>query len=315
MRAAVEEVVRFALEFWRSGVVGLGWEGGQWEVLPTVSSLASDCVQLGIFGPRADGTVEGAAVFVQVPTSVGKPRIKGVYTSPDSDDSSLPSFMLAPLIKYVWCRLFWPGPRDTELWAKSQVAIYFLQREWSRSDEDEAWAWQECLEPLFRSSKPGKQALEEGTIGFPILRSIVSHYINPVRPGQFQAYIRSIVRRTKIRSLKVRRAEISRATGTSEELVNRERFSAFVRQRRRRGYPGIKRWRGRLSASERVWTKLAQEWKAGRERALNVKVLAAMMVREGHKEASALRQARRWLRGEKSLERARARLEVWRKRR
>jgi len=314
MKAAIEEVVGFALDFWRSGLVRPVWEQGEWEIFPTISSMAVDCIQLAISGPRIDGTVEGAAVFVQVPTSKGIPKIKGAYTSPDSDDRSLPSFMLAPLIKYVWCRLFWPGPRDTELWAKSQVAIYFLQREWSRSEEDEAWVWQGCLEPLFRSSKPGRQALEEGTIGFPILRSVVSHYINPVRPGQFQAYIRSIVRRAKIRSFKVRRAENSRAGETSEELLKQERFSAFVRQRRRRGYPGIKRWKGRLSASEHVWTKLAQEWKAVRERALNVKVLAAMMVREGHNEASALRQARRWLREEISPERARARFEAWHQR-
>ena len=107
------------------------------------------------------------------------------------------------LIKNAHCWLFWPGEGHTLAWTKAQIGVWALQRPWIRSPEDEAWVWTDCLVPVLSLSKAGRQALDEdGSLGYEFQLALLRNYVNPLRPGGFQRYIRQTVNRVAARQSK-----------------------------------------------------------------------------------------------------------------
>jgi len=312
MKAAIQAIVSVALEFWESGCAGPSWNEGQWQVHP-LSPADEEGLQIAVFGPTASGQIDRADLYVYRKECLGEPRQHDPLIS-EVLISSMPTKWKSALIQHARCKLFWPGPRDTALWANAQVALYFLQRGWLISEDTEAWTWSECIEPLFKLSRPGRQALEEGSLGFETLQRIVRNYVNPMRPGDFRSYIRSIVKRSRVDSFKSRRAELSNPTETLQSLRNREQFFAFVRQRRQRGYPGVILRQGRLHATAETWETLVHEWIASNGRRGFVKAVTSKMVDAGAAEQSAQRQVRRWIKQSGSHTGALKLLADWQKR-
>jgi hypothetical protein len=148
-------------------------------------------------------------------------------------------------------------------------------------------------------------------VGFEHFGAMINNYINPLHPGGFRAYIRGLARRTRIDRFKKKRAEYSEIQGTSRELRDREQFLAFVRQRRKRGYPGVVVKNGRLFATMETAQRLRAEWEESRLRRRTVDLIAAAMVRRGAERLSAKRQARRWIRQAGSLKGTKQLLDRW----
>jgi hypothetical protein len=307
MQGAIEAVTALALEFWRSGLPGPGWKDGAWGVRPVSDSDSKD-LQIAVLGPTVGGGRARADTFV-----VARDAIRAVPLEELSgvQAARMPTRWKGALIRHAQCRLFWPGPEHPELWAKAQVALYFLQREWLRDPDTRSWAWNECVAPVLRVSKSGRDALGEGVVGFEHFGAMINNYINPLHPGGFRSYVRGLVRRTRVDRFKKKRAEFSEIQGTSRELKDREQFLAFVRQRRKRGYPGVIVKNGRLFATTETAQRLGTEWKISRLRRGAVDLIAAAMVKRGAERLSAKRQARRWLRQAGSLKGAKQLLDRW----
>lgn len=312
MKAAIQAIVSVALEFWESGCAGPSWNDGHWQVQP-LTPTAEEGLQIAVLGPTASGQIRREDLYVYRKECLGEPRQHDPLIS-EVSISRMPTKWKAALIQHARCKLFWPGPRHTELWAHGQVALYFLQRGWLLPDDTTAWTWSECFEPLFNISRDGRQALEDGSFGFEMLGRMVRNYVNPLRPGEFQSYIRGTVRRSKVDAFKVRRAESSEIAGTPRSLRNREQFFAFVRQRRQRGYSGVVLRQGRLHATAETWGNLVDEWTSSNHRRAFVKAVTAKMVDAGAAEQSAQRHVRRWLKQSGSRAAVLKLLGAWQKR-
>ena len=184
-----------------------------------------------------------------------------------------------------------------------------LQRPWVRTEGDEAWVWNDCLDPVIRLSKAGRVALEEGLLGYDLQAPLLGNYVNPIRPGGFQAYIRRILLRAVDRRKK--------QTISSEAQSERERLLAFIRQRYHRGHLGIvKNREGRLCAvNEAIQDELLTEFYTFSARQAFVSELSAKMVEAGAVEESARRQVRRWLGETGSAQATHDRFLAWKERR
>jgi hypothetical protein len=315
MKEPIEQVVALAKRFWAtdSHVEALDrWEKGLWLVDP-LGLRDEGCLQIAVLGPNTSGTQVRADIFVYPRESIGDSKGNGPIDTGGSL-SRIPTKLKGIMVGYANCKLFWPGPHDSHRWTRGQLGVYFLQRGWAQSDDASTWVWEECVVPLFKSSKAGREALASGVIGYERLGTMVRTYVNPSRPGSFRAYIRATIKRAALATYKARQAEVSESLGTAMTLRDRDSFFAFLRQRRSRGQLGVILYRGRLTATQEVLSALLEEWIAARRRRRIVRGLAARMVQAGANEESARRQVRRW-RNEAGTERdAIAHFERWRKR-
>ncbi len=313
MKNAIEAVVRAALRFWRTGEAEPHWKEEEWDVCP-ISTAREDGLRIAVLGP-IDGANRSRADLVVCPQRFAPAlQVEGDLADGEPSIERIPGKIKGVLVKFAHSRLIWPGPRQTEAWAKGQVALYFLQREWVRSQETEGWVWEECLAPLIRSLRGGKQALEDGSIGFETLKSVVANYVNPLRGGGFKAYVRAIIRRTQTVAWKRKTAEIGHAMEEGRSTLNHQRFRAFVRQRRRRGQDGVVVRKGRIAATTEMWTKLSEEWVSQAKRRDLGRALVLLMVQNGAKLGSAQRQVRRWFEKTNSAKAVFEKAKAWRPR-
>ena len=311
MKNAVNEALHFAMEFWRLDSVRPIWEQGGWSLHPLTPIMGSQ-LQIAVLGPATGGKGSRADVFAYRP-KYSPPPIKDdlMQILEENFFVSMSSETKRGLAKYTNCKLFWPGTRHTELWARAQLAIFFLQRDWVRSQDDESWIWEQCICPIFRLSRAGERALCDGSLGYEVLQTIVTNYVNPRRQNSFRSYMRTIANRIQMKSHKRVVAEESRENNAPDLVREGERFLAFARQRRHRGSGPIQRKAGRLVASKEDWTKLFKEWKKLRSRRAFVEALDSRMVQAGAKESSGRRQIRRWLRQADSQDGVIARFQTW----
>src|SRR5882724_7670386 len=347
MREAIEHVVKLALEHWKSGTVGEAWKEGLWEVTPEQTWSVSWIARYGADRPRTrrEGetgqwqsrftTARGLSISVQGPKrnidAVGSPDegssgltypvdlYPRAYVPRSLDEAEQDRLRhdraqdrLLPRVMPFSCTLYWPGPRHAAEWIRAQLSIWFLQREWVCTEEDEARVWAECLCPVFYLWKTGREGVRKGLVGPDTLSVVVKRYVNPSWPGGFQSYMVTLVKRAMIHQFKTKKASESDDTSdASLRQRKRERYMAFGRQRYQRGQVRMVKIRGRLHIYPDVGDKLQSEWNAIQARRLFVRAVAARMVQRGALEESAKRQIRRWLRETGSKKGALERVRAW----
>jgi hypothetical protein len=307
MKDAVDFVVAVAMAHWSGGDYPQGFDSDAWYVQLTRIEGSDDitCIVVGhgTDGGRVQSNVNVHAKGHVVPNETAEQRELGEIIRSRATIKSV-------VIKYAHCSLYAPAGKYAEGWARAQVGLWFLQRDWRRSEEDEAWVWTDCLCPVLKMIPAGRRALEDAELGYELQLAFLKNYMNPHRPGGFQAYVRTTIRRIAGRRSKAERAE-HRDPLDMENPFKSEAFRAFIRQRKRRGHPGIGVHESQIVGTREAVESLQLEYAhiIGRKRF--VKDAARLMERRGAECRSAERQVRRWLRDEGGPEGATKRLNAW----
>jgi hypothetical protein len=310
MRDAVERVVAVAAAHWTGTEFPAPYESDDWIVALTEVEGSDDvtCIILGrdAEGRRVQANVNVHAKGHVVPQQTAEQRELGEIVRSRASIKSV-------VIKYAHCSLYAPAGKSAEAWARAQVGLWFLQRAWLFSEEDKAWVWTDCLCPVLKLIPAGRRALDNADLGYELQLAFLKNYMNPHRAGGFQSYVRTTIQRVAGRRSKAEQAERHDPLDP-ENPFKSEAFAAFVRQRKRRGHPGLGIKDGRIVGSRAAIEALQTEYAHIVGRKMFINDAASLMERHGAERESAERQVRRWLRAG-GPDGARVRLQNWTRKR
>ena len=305
MRPQIKKTVGLALDFWETGDAHATGDWDGW-VASVGRSEGHKEIFVNFAAPSSEGDLAVGGVTIYPREFVGEPDEDNLfYGSLRHEPEARRKFQ-----ELVHCRLFWPV-KHAAIWARAQVSVYFLQRAWKRSQEDEAWVWERCISPALRLTKEGRESLTTGTLGFEVQDAIVRNYVAPFQAGGFQSYVRSIAWRAATQDRKRKRADLLTHLDDTESAALNARFRAFVRQRMRRGAPGLWSDGKAIRGAPATWKALHDEWFLQQVQKRVGAIVSSWMVAQGASSESARRQVRRWLKEGTSIERMRDRFREW----